>query len=234
MARARPSRERGFVLIGAIWLLVLAGAIGAVLMLRARTATLGAEAERTALADSLLREAAMETLIAELVINGKRSAWALVPRSEAISIDGVAVQASLAADTAKLDVNDAELGVIDAALQTELSAVDRAIVLTRLARYRQAGRRLSSDAELAALFAGTAHRCGWERLSVHSGRTDLIVDPVEGGSQSAGIGVVLAIEARAPDEGMSAEQIRLGAARDGMTRSRARTICTVNKPGVVF
>jgi Tfp pilus assembly protein PilX len=70
----RRQSEQGFVLIKAVWLLLLCAAIVAVLMLRCNTASTTATDEL--LKQQLALDAATETVIAGLLLRGSISQWA--------------------------------------------------------------------------------------------------------------------------------------------------------------
>lgn len=153
-----PKRsERGFILISAVWLLVLCGAIAAVMMLRSiaaarETRSAGEELQRKA-----LMEGAVETVFANILFGNSRSPRATAPSSAPIPIGGRAVQVSLTNEAGRIDLNEYPLAKLSEVLQgLGVEAEDRQRILAALKERREAGRPLTSGEEMRALFAGVA------------------------------------------------------------------------------
>jgi general secretion pathway protein K len=158
--RRRPA-ERGFVLIAAIWLLILAGSITAVLMLRALSAATAASGHGDAIERRLALESAIETMLADRLFNGRSSAWHMVPARGAIAIDGREIHIRLTSDSGRLDVNMADPALIDTALQGfGVAAAERGAIVTRLLALRARKKRIGSAAELDRLLAGASRGAG--------------------------------------------------------------------------
>lgn len=153
--------ERGFVLIAAIWLLILAGSITAVLMLRTLSAASAASGHADSLARRLALESAIETMMADRLFNGSGSAWHLVPARGRIEIGGRAISIRLTSDSGRLDVNMADPALIDTALQRfGVAAAERGAILTRLLALRARKKRIGSAADLDRLLARASRAAG--------------------------------------------------------------------------
>jgi len=171
---AEPARgERGFVLIAAIWLLILAGSITAILMLRSLSLAAGAAADGDALARRLALAGAIETALADRIFNGERSPWWLTPSESTVAIGGRRVTVRLSSESGRLDVNEADPALIDAALRgAAVAPSERARIVTRLQAFRAANRRLLSPAALDMLLAeagAAAGSCLPDQLTTSSG-----------------------------------------------------------------
>lgn len=152
----RPIRkgEQGFVLIAATWLLVLAGAVVALLMLRGLTDARDAKAEGELFRHKLALDGAVETVVADRLFNGSRSQWSRVPAQGSVDVDGIAVRARSTSESGRLDLNVADLALVDRALQgLGVGATNRRIVLGRLQQLRGRNEKLSSFAALEALLS---------------------------------------------------------------------------------
>lgn len=129
--------EDGYVLIAAIWLLALAGAIAAYLMLQSLTATRQARSEGDILRARLALEAAVETIIADRIMNGGRSIWSQTPAEGSIQIDDIAIRVRATNEAQRIDLVRADPRLIDAALRTAgLGAEQRQGVIARAALQR--------------------------------------------------------------------------------------------------
>lgn len=152
--RCAPEGEEGFVLIATIWLLVLAGSIVIVLVLRGMNDARDARSEGELLRQKLALDGAIETVIADRLFNGSRSQWSRVPAQGNIDADGIAVQVKSTSESGRLDLNVADLALIDRAFQgLGVGAGSRRIVLGRLQQLRGRGENLSSLAEMEVLLA---------------------------------------------------------------------------------
>lgn len=154
--RRVPERaERGFILVAAIWLLMLAGGIAAILMLRSLGAATETADRAGALRTRLGTESAVETVIADRQFNGLRSNWWTLPASGSVSVGDSSMSVRISSDSGRLDLNEASPSLIERALlglgiprEQRTAFVDRLLVL----RARQ--QRISSFAELQQLAAG--------------------------------------------------------------------------------
>jgi len=78
--RAQPKRsEQGYILITAMWLLLLGGSIVALLMLRNLHAAEAYSDDRPQLQLRYAQESAVETVVADILFNGPRSEFARLP-----------------------------------------------------------------------------------------------------------------------------------------------------------
>lgn len=173
MMHAPRSREQGFVLIAAIWLLVLAGSIASLLMLNSLGRAQQARAEGDILKARLALDAALETIIADRIMNGDRSIWSRAPAQGSIDVDGMTIQVRATSETDRIDIVRADPRVIDAALRgAGLSAQERAQILGRIALWR-GSRRATSLADIEAVLDGgsTAHdgACGADLFTAAAG-----------------------------------------------------------------
>lgn len=149
------SNERGFILISAIWLLVLCGSIAAILMLRSIAATRESALDADAFADQALLEAAVETTFAGLLFTGGRSHAASVPASGTISIAGRDVTVDVTSENGRIDLNEYPLDKLGAALQgLGIESDDRRRIVGAVHLRRSANRPFRSHAEVAALLRG--------------------------------------------------------------------------------
>jgi general secretion pathway protein K len=211
-------RERGFVLIAAIWLLILAGSIAAILMLRSLAAATAAADRTEEVERRLALESATETLLADRLFNSQRSRWWQAPTEGAVMIGAREVRLRMTSESGRLDVNNADIELIASALRgLGVAKGDRDRIVQRLTALRTLKKGISSAAELDALIAGVAtppEICLGEELTFVSGlaepnpnhmsaalsralggrggaRGDGAAAPVEGGA-------ALRIEAREP------------------------------------
>lgn len=150
-----PRAERGFVLIGAIWLLVLAGAIGAALLLRSLGEARNAAAESRALSDRMILDGAGEAAFASLLFDGQRSP--LTGGAGAVTIGGTRVGLRVTSEGSRFDVNEADPALIESALRAlNVPAAGRTRIVAQLTEARTVRRRLASHAELRRLLGPDA------------------------------------------------------------------------------
>ncbi len=170
----RPG-ERGFILLGAIWLLVLAGSISALLMLRSLASATAAAGEADALERDLALEAAIQTVLSEHLFNEIRSpVWQLPARARVI-VGGESIAISITSESGRLDVNEANPALIDAAFRGfGLDAARRGRIVGRLLAGRAAGRRIGSFDSLRSLLApgGADTPCIRDQLTFVSGLSE--------------------------------------------------------------
>jgi hypothetical protein len=178
MAAVRPKRsERGFVLIAAIWLLILAGSIAAILMLRSLANATAAADHQEEAARRLALESATETVLADRLFNGNRSAWWLAPAQGRMILDGHDIVVRLSSESGRIDVNAADPKLVDSALNGfGVSATERGRIVDRLLALRVTKRRINSLPELEALFA-YAERSGGPCLPDHFTFASALTEP---------------------------------------------------------
>lgn len=164
--------EQGYVLITAIWLLILAGSIVAVVMLRTLSQAQSAKDQGGDLADRIVLESAAEMVFADRLFAGNRGNWWLVPASGQVTIGGKGVSVELTSESGRLDVNEADPKLVDRALQgLGIDAGVRANFVADMLVRRADNRRINSFEELrGALRAETSNgRCVEEALTLWSG-----------------------------------------------------------------
>lgn len=169
---ARPRNEEGFILIAAIWLLILAGSIAAILMARSLSEAREMTDAKERLEQKLALESAIETVFADRLFNGPRSRWWLLPADGVIRAGDRRVKVRVTSESGRLDMNEADLALLDTALRGfGLDGNERGGLIVHLQRLRSTGRRLRSLAEMeAVLAAATADRsCFKKHLTIASG-----------------------------------------------------------------
>ncbi len=150
----RPG-ERGFVLIAAIWLLILAGSIVAILMLRSLAASTAAADRSEEVERRLAIESATETLLADRLFKSQGSRWWQAPSEGAIMIGEREIRLRMTSESGRLDVNNADTALIDTALRGfGVGKGDRDRILERLTALRTLKKGIRSAGELEALVAG--------------------------------------------------------------------------------
>lgn len=148
------SNDRGFVLIGAIWLLVLAGAVGAALLLRSLAEARTAAAESGALADRIALDGAAESAFASLLFSGPRST--LASGGGTVTIGGQQITLRVSSEATRFDLNEADPLFIDGVLHgLKVSPDERNRIVEALTEARSKNRRMSSQAELRQLLGSS-------------------------------------------------------------------------------
>jgi len=210
----RPRRdEQGFVLIAAIWLLILAGSIAAILMLRSMAGATAAAEHQDSAQRMMARDSAIETMLADRLFNGERSVWWTVPAAGTIAIGDRRVTLSVTSESGRLDVNGADPALIDRALQGfGVGAADRTRIVARLTALRTAKRRIASLPELLALIGGARARSGSciaDSLTWISGMAEPRPDqmPSDLARALGGAGGAAAQASRLPPEGGAALRV---------------------------
>lgn len=151
---ASRDSDPGFILLAAVWLLLLAGAVVAAMTLTAFRESKAAHGAREQLAVDMAVESAMQLVISDLIENGGRGRWGKTLASGTIMVDGTAVELSVTNEAGRLDLNEAEPSTIDDTLQgLGVTADARERILSEVARLRLAKRRLGHWAELEVLLA---------------------------------------------------------------------------------
>jgi general secretion pathway protein K len=162
MDQVRPGpEERGFVLIAAIWLLILAGSITAILMLRSLGSATAAAEHQDSVERRLALDSAVETMLADRMFSGNRSAWWAAPAAGTIAIGERQISLRVTSESGRLDVNGADPALIDAALQGfGIAADERSRIVARVTALRATRRTISSLPELSALIGSARARGG--------------------------------------------------------------------------
>lgn len=170
--RATP-QEHGFVLITALWLLVLGGALASLIMLRAVEQRRASNAEGAMLRQDLSAEAAIHDALFDLLVRGAQSRWAQLPARATTTLDGSRVDLSATSEATKIDLNSVDLTQLDALLQQQGIAPERRRpVVGRLQAMRAARQRIESEAQLGPLLAdldSEAALCPAARFTLYSG-----------------------------------------------------------------
>jgi len=169
-----PADERGFVLITALWLLLLCAAIVSLMMLRS-----AGRAETIKEGSKLVQakfdvQAAVDTVAADLLMQGGRSQWARLPAQGIIRIDGRDVTIEASSENGRLDLNDGDLAIIDRALQgLGIASPQRTAFHQSLDSFRAAQGRMTSIADarplLATLDEGAGGSCIDSWFTLYSG-----------------------------------------------------------------
>ncbi|WP_106640288.1 hypothetical protein [Allosphingosinicella vermicomposti] len=156
MTLQRPIKtgEQGYILITAIWLLLLAGSIAALLVLRSLTTAADAADRQERVENQLILEAGFETVFADRLVNGISSPWWLLPAEGRVTLDGASAHVRLTSESGRIDINEAEPALIAAALQgLGVSSASRDRFLTRLQSLRAQKQLISSFAHLRQIEA---------------------------------------------------------------------------------
>lgn len=216
MSPRERASEEGYVLIAAIWLLVLAGAIAALLMLDGVTATRQARAEADILKQRLALEAAVETIIADRIMNGGRSIWSQSPASGSINIDGISISVRSTSEAGRVDLFRADARLLDATLRSAgVSAEQRQIIIGRVSMETVAKRHPSLALVETIVASSTAP----------SGSTCLadLFTPFHGGRMTQTVGTTTA----APGAAAAAEPLHAGAIQRLELRTQQGAALTV-------
>lgn len=164
----RPQSESGFILIAAIWLLILGGSIAALLLLRAQSASVKATAAEDMLAGTLAIDAAVETVIMDVLVNGSRSQWAILPATGHVSIEDAQLDVRITSELGRVDLNEAEIKIIEQALaRYQVSPAAAGRLKVTLLRRRGENRPLRSWSEVEAILPRSG--CLAEHFTIFSG-----------------------------------------------------------------
>lgn len=150
------THERGFILVSAMWLLILCGAIAAVLIARARTGAAAVSAAEGNYRETLQLYDAAEIVLADLLFNGPRSHWAVLPAQGIVAVDGANVRVSITSEAGRLDLNDGDLTIIAGALQgLGVGARQRVALIDGIARARADQHKIATWAEVEKILDRT-------------------------------------------------------------------------------
>jgi len=109
--------ERGYILITAIWLLLLGASIVSLLMLKNMNRGEEISYERKQLEHSYTQESAVETVIADMLFNGPRGEFVTLPAATSYQLGGKQMNVRVTSESGKIDVNQADPALIDRALR---------------------------------------------------------------------------------------------------------------------
>ncbi len=148
-----PDKEEGYVLISAIWLLLLGASIIALIMVHnvnqaEKISTLQENMQITDAQDS-----AIETIVADILFNGPRSEFALLPRETTYQLNGVDMKVTVSNENGKIDLNQADIKLSERALQgLGINNIQRQKIVDLLQQKRKSDQTFSSMADVEALF----------------------------------------------------------------------------------
>ncbi|MEO9599800.1 hypothetical protein [Parasphingorhabdus sp.] len=146
------SGERGYILITAVWMLLLGASIVAVIMIHNLRKSEELSFEREQIQIKYAQESALETVVADLLFNGPRSELARLPTETSYTINGIAMQVRVSSESGKIDVNQADPALMERALRGfGISGSQRQKFLAIVAGERSANRLFQSPADVAAL-----------------------------------------------------------------------------------
>ncbi|MEP3226285.1 MAG: hypothetical protein ABJO01_09940 [Parasphingorhabdus sp.] len=174
-AQTIPRGERGYILITAFWLLLLGASLVALLMLKNLKNAEDHAFERDQIQSRYAMESAVETVVADILFNGPRSAFAQLPAVTEYEINGVKMAVQVSSENGKIDLNRADAALIERALRgLGIAARPRQAFLDHVREQRKAGRffRSTIDVEGAmqqAGFAGAGGFCAERYFTVYSG-----------------------------------------------------------------
>lgn len=173
MHRPRPA-EQGFVLITALWLLLLCGAIVALMMLRNSGRSAATRGQAQNFQAELNRRAAVETVLADLLFRGPASTWSSPPTSGKMFVNGEVVAVELTSEDGRLDLNSGDPAFIDHSLQTlGANPGERSKLLQQLLAMRALGQSFGSMEEATPWIGRLAltEKCSDRWFTVYSGLT---------------------------------------------------------------
>lgn len=147
-----PPAEEGFILVTAVWLLILGGALASLLLLHALTLSTRTSDDEQRIAAQLSAQAAVETVLADILFRGMRSKWSDSPAQGTVRIGSREVLVEVTSESGRLDINEALPETIEGALRGfNVPAAVRKRVLAAVTLLRSRQRRVGSFAELEAL-----------------------------------------------------------------------------------
>lgn len=177
--------EQGYILITAIWMLLLGASIVAVIMAHNLRAAQEISFGREQTQIKYAQESAVETVVADILFNGPRSELARLPAETTYTISGIEMQVRVSSESGKIDINQADPVLIERALRGfGIPGSQRQAFLGIIAGERSAGRLFQSaaDVEAAIQQAGIAVAsdfCPDDHLTTFSG----LGQPVSGQMQ---------------------------------------------------
>ncbi len=172
--RVKPS-EQGYVLITAMWLLLLGGSIVALLMLKNLHVAEGYQDDRERLQARYAQESAVETVVADILFNGPRSASAQLPAETSYRFGDRKLKISVTGEGGKIDVNQADPALIQRALRgLGIAALPRQNFVNGVKERQRSGRLFRSIADVEeamqqAGFDGTNGFCAEDFFTTYSG-----------------------------------------------------------------
>jgi hypothetical protein len=121
-------------------------------MARSLRAATELKAEEQDLRERLVLASAIETVVADVIFNGPRSRWHMLPASGSVDVDGMTVQVTLSPENGRLDVNEAAPELIDDLFRgIGTPSKTRSRLLAALGERRVADQPIGSFSELEAI-----------------------------------------------------------------------------------
>ena len=174
--RAQPKRsEQGYILITAMWLLMLGGSIVALLMLRNLHAAEAYSDDRERVQLRYAQESAVETVVADILFNGPRSEFARLPADTIYRFGDNTLKVSVTGEGGKIDVNQADSNLIERALRgLGVAALPRQNFVSRVKERQRSGQLFRSIADVEeamsqAGFNGASGFCAEDYFTTYSG-----------------------------------------------------------------
>ncbi len=144
-------KEQGYVLITAVWMLLLGASIVTVIMLHNLRSSEELSFEREQIQIKYAQDSAVETVVADILFNGPRSEFARPPTETSYTINDVSMQVRVSSESGKIDVNQADPVLIERALRGfGIGGSQRQAFLAIIAGERSASRLFQSPTEVAA------------------------------------------------------------------------------------
>ncbi len=143
--------EQGYILITAVWMLLLGASIVAVIMIHNLRASEELSFDREQTQIKYAQESAVETVVADILFNGPRSELARLPAQTSYTINGIAMQVQVTSESGKIDVNQADPALMERALRgLGISGSQRQAFLAIIAGERSASRLFQSPTDVGA------------------------------------------------------------------------------------
>lgn len=110
---ASDQNDSGFILLSALWILVLGGALAAAVLVEAHNSTRALDRARATIALDLALRSARDQALADMIVNGSRSRWARTG-SGTFNVDDVTVAVTSSDESGRLDLIAATPDRLDA------------------------------------------------------------------------------------------------------------------------
>lgn len=173
---AQPKRsEQGYILITAMWLLLLGGSIVALLMLKNLHAAEAYSDDREQLQMHYAQESAVEMVVADILFNGPRSEFARLPAETTYRFGDSTLKISVTGEGGKIDVNQADPALLEQALRgLGIAALPRQNFVNGVKERQRSGHLFRSIADVEQAmqqvgFDGTSGLCAEDFFTTYSG-----------------------------------------------------------------
>lgn len=168
--------EDGYALIGALWLLLLAAVLAGALMMRSVSSAREAARLRADIVDQTRIDSAVESAMADILINGGQSAVIQNRGTITYRFSGNDVSVHVSSERERIDINDAPIEVIDAALQAHhIGPLERRTISGALVALRARRQRIGSLAQLQRIVvmssADLSNKCLINAFTAAGGRS---------------------------------------------------------------